>query len=157
MNDRDTNSLIWRMFMSATMDAADHLGKDYLENFRSTINQVLRTTRQLFDVSQKLITDQAEIHGISNTGWYTPWQRTTLLCDKAVQPSTAKVYVFSDSVVSWHNESTSRGHRRMEKEDRVVYRVPVNIVNWIESTESHWNSSGQFSQDSQHHRFSLRF
>ena len=32
MNDLGTNSLIWGIFMSATLDAAVHLGKDSLEN-----------------------------------------------------------------------------------------------------------------------------
>ena len=31
-NDLDTNSLIWEILMSATLDAAVHLGKDYLDN-----------------------------------------------------------------------------------------------------------------------------
>ena len=53
MNDLDTNSLKRRMFMSATLDAAVHLGKDDLENLHSTPNQAQRTIRQLFDVSQK--------------------------------------------------------------------------------------------------------
>ena len=61
MNDIDTNSLIWGMFMSASLDAAVHLGKDYLENLHSTKNQAQRTLKQSFDVSQKLITDQTEI------------------------------------------------------------------------------------------------
>ena len=63
-------------------------------------NQTQRTIGHLFDLSQKLITDQTEIQGVSKIGWHThPWQRTTLLTDKAVQLSTAKVYVFSDSVL----------------------------------------------------------
>ena len=71
MNDPDTNSLIGGMFMSATLDAAVHLGKDYLENFHSTKNQTRRTIRQLFDVSQKLVTDQTKIQGISKIGCHT--------------------------------------------------------------------------------------
>ena len=46
-------------------------GKDYLENLHSTKNQTQRTIRQLFDLSQKLITDQTEIQGISKIGWHT--------------------------------------------------------------------------------------
>ena len=34
-NNLDTNSLIWGMFMSATLDAGAHLGRDYLENLHS--------------------------------------------------------------------------------------------------------------------------
>ena len=33
MNDLDTNLLIWGMFLSASLDAAVHLGKDCLENY----------------------------------------------------------------------------------------------------------------------------
>ena len=38
MLDIDVNALMWRMFTSATMDAAVHLGEDYEENLRSTRN-----------------------------------------------------------------------------------------------------------------------
>ena len=86
MNDLDTNSWIWGMLMSVTLDAAVHLGKDCLENLRSAKNQPQRTTRQLFDVTKELNTDQTEIQGISKVDGHThAWQRTTLLTDKAVQ------------------------------------------------------------------------
>ena len=65
VNALDTNSLIWRMFVSATVDAAVCLGTIFLENLHSTKNQAQRTTRILFDASQKLITDQTEIQGVS--------------------------------------------------------------------------------------------
>ena len=45
--------------MSATLDAAVHLGK------------AQRTVKQLFDVSQKLITDHREIQGVAKIGWHT--------------------------------------------------------------------------------------
>ena len=99
MNDLDTNSLICRMFMSATLDAAVHLGKGYLENLHITNSQAQRTIKQLFDLSQKLITDQTEIQGLPETGWYYPWRKTPMLTERAVQISTAKVQVFSDSVL----------------------------------------------------------
>ena len=65
MNDLDTNSWIWEMLVSVTLDAALHLGKVFLENLRSATNQPQRMTRQLFDVTKELITDQTEIQGIS--------------------------------------------------------------------------------------------
>ena len=59
LNDFETNSLMWGMFMTATLDTAVHLGEDYLENLHFTKNQPQRTIRQLFDVTKKkLITDQ---------------------------------------------------------------------------------------------------
>ena len=100
MNDLDVNSLIWEMFLSATLDAAVHLGQGYLDNLHSAENQTQRTIKQLLDVTKKLITDQTEIQSFSKIDRHTdPWQRTTLLTDKAVHLSTAKVYVLSDSVL----------------------------------------------------------
>ena len=56
--------------------------------------------KQLFDVSHKLIANQEEICGMSLIHRESsPWQRTTLLSDRVVRLSTAKVYVFSDSVL----------------------------------------------------------
>ena len=56
----------------------------------------------------------------SQIGWYTqPWQRTTLLSDKAVRLSTAKVYVFCDSVLCLgkmhqHPEATGAWKKKVE-------------------------------------------
>ena len=71
MKDLDVNTAIWCIFMSGTLQAAVQLGKDYTESLRSTNNQPKKSLRQLFQVTQKLITDQT---------------------------ATAKTYVFSDSV-----------------------------------------------------------
>ena len=55
MEDLDVNAAIW-VFMSVTLQAADNFGADC-------------TLRQLFQVTQKLITDQTEIIGITTTDW----------------------------------------------------------------------------------------
>ena len=49
MNDFDTNSLTWRMFVSATLDAAVHLGKDHLDQKSSTTNDktIVRSVTKL--------------------------------------------------------------------------------------------------------------
>ena len=99
MLDLNVN-LFWRLYICATMHAAVHLGHNYQENLHSTRKTKERKIKQLFDVSQKLISNQEEIYGISTMNWDTqPLQRTTLLNDRAVQLSTAKVFVFSDSVL----------------------------------------------------------
>ena len=51
--------------MIVTQQAAVHLGNDYLENVHATKNQPLRTVKQLFDVTSKLVREQTEIQGIS--------------------------------------------------------------------------------------------
>ena len=99
MKDLDVNTAIWGIFMSITLQAAVHLGKDYTENLRSTKNQALKSLKQLFQVTERLTTDQREITGLTTIDWQqTMWRETTLLTDRAVQLTTAKTYVFSDSV-----------------------------------------------------------
>ena len=39
--------------VSVTLQAAAHLGKDYIENLRSTKNQPLKSLRQLLQVSER--------------------------------------------------------------------------------------------------------
>ena len=100
MKDLDVNTVVWSIFMSVTLQAAVHLGKDYTENLRSTKNQPKKSLRQLFQVTERLITDQTEIIGLTTIDWQQPmWRETTLLTDRAVQFATAKTYVFSDSVL----------------------------------------------------------
>ena len=86
--------------LSVTLQAAVNLGIDNTENLRSTKNQPKKSLRQLFQVTQYLITDQTEITGITTIDWLQRmWRETTLLTDRAVQFATAKTYVFSDTVL----------------------------------------------------------
>ena len=65
-----------------------------------TFNQKSATMTQMFDVTKKIVSEQTEIHGKSVIIWQdTSWKRTTLLNDRTVQLSTAKAYVFSESVL----------------------------------------------------------
>ena len=94
------NTAIWSFFMSVTQQAAVHLGKDYTENLRSTKNQPLKSLKQLFLVTERLITDQTEITGLTTIDWQQPiWRETTLLTDRAVHFAAAETFVFSDSVL----------------------------------------------------------
>ena len=82
MEDLDVNTSIWRIFVTATLQAAVHLGNDYVENSYSFYQkfQSKRTLKQLFHVTGKLIKDQKEVQGISVINWQQQtWQRTTLL------------------------------------------------------------------------------
>ena len=44
-------------FMSVTLQAAVHLGRDYLQNLRSVKNQSSKSVKQLFRTTEKLIKD----------------------------------------------------------------------------------------------------
>ena len=62
MEDLDLNTLIWGMFMTATQQAAVHLGTDYFVNLHSNENQPQRTVKQLFDVTKRV--SQGFVHDL---------------------------------------------------------------------------------------------
>ena len=88
------------MFMNTTLRAAVHLGKDYDTNLRFVKNHLWRTTGQFFRETEKLISGQTETTGKSPINFQDlRWVSTSLLHSPACQHATAKVYVFSDSVL----------------------------------------------------------
>ena len=102
MMDVEVNGMIWRIFMSASMKAAVHLGPDYKENLRTTKNTDFEQVKTLFHISQSLILNhQSEFYVISTIEWNTtPWMRSNLLLrDRAIKLSKAKVHVYSDPVL----------------------------------------------------------
>ena len=131
--------------MIVTQQTAVHLGNANLGNLNSTKNQPQRTVKHLFDVTIKLVKDQKEFQGFSMINWQEhSWKRTTLLTDREVRLSTAKAYVFSDSVLCMGRIS----------ENPVEAWEKKSIGLW--STGSRWSSGVNISQDSQHCRFSPR-
>ena len=118
----DVNAMIWGIFMSAIMKAAVHLGQDYQQNLCTTEDTDFEKVRTLFDISQKLILDHKdEIFGISTIELNTvPCIRTTLLFDKAMNLSKAKVHVYSNSdKASWKSQ-TANGLVESKTEEKVV-------------------------------------
>ena len=60
----EEHSIIWGLFMAATINAATFMGKDF-----STIQSFIKnyedlTLKQMFDVTAQLVNDQEEIHGL---------------------------------------------------------------------------------------------
>ena len=88
------------MFMNTTLRAAVHLGNDHDTNLRFVQKCLWKTTGQLFKETEKLISGQTETTGISLIDSKDfRWISTSLLHNRAHQYATAKVYVFSDSVL----------------------------------------------------------
>ena len=140
MQDIDKRSMIWRMFMSSTLEASVFMGKNYSDNLHSIKNTGEDLTmKQMFDISEKLITEQSdEICGVNTIDWESsPWKQLSLVNDEEViSLSHAKVYVFSDSVLclgKMNQKPTSN-----------------NTELWTQLMVSRWNSSGLFSQDPPH-------
>ena len=80
------------------LQAGVDLGRDYMENLRFIENQLLKSVSQLFQVTEKLI--KTEISGLTTIDYKEPTRgSTTLPCDKAIEITKAKTYVFADSVL----------------------------------------------------------
>ena len=64
--DSEGHSVIWRMFMSSTLQASVFTGKNYSDNWHSIKNTKDLTMEQMFDISENLLTEQSdEIYGIN--------------------------------------------------------------------------------------------
>ena len=95
----DEHSIIWGMFMAATLSAATFMGKNF-----STIQSVVKnyedlTLIQMFDVTAQLVNNQDEINGLDKILYgENSWTRLSLIDDEIViNLQSTKVYVFSDS------------------------------------------------------------
>ena len=97
----EEHSIIWGMFMAATMNAATFMGKNCstIQNF--IMNSEDLTLKQMFNVTAQLVNDQEEIHGLDKIQWEeNSWKHLSLIGDETViNLQRTKVYVFSDSVL----------------------------------------------------------
>ena len=51
----EEHSIIWGMFMAATMNAATFMGKNFMDNENSIKNSTDLTLKKMFDISEKLV------------------------------------------------------------------------------------------------------
>ena len=130
--------------MSVTLQAAVHLGQDYTGNLRSIKNQPFKSVRLLFQTTERLITDQMEITGLSTIDWKQPmWRETTLLCDGAVQIANSQTYVFFPTQYTvWETSVTNQSNPG--KTGSNGFWKHATSKNWLELTESRWNSRDIF-------------
>ena len=77
-DSREEHSIIWRMFMAATMNAATFMGKNFstIQNF--IMNSEDLTLKQMFDITAKLVNDQDEINGLDKNSLGKEFMETTV-------------------------------------------------------------------------------
>ena len=100
--DSGKHSVTWGMLKSSTLQSSVFMDKNYSDNWHSIKNTKDLTIKQMFDISEKLITEQSdEIYGISTIDWESSsWKYLSLIGDEQViSRRCTKVYVFSDSVL----------------------------------------------------------
>ena len=147
----EEHSIIWRMFMATTLNAATFMGKNF-----STIQSVVKnheefTLKQMFDVTAQLVINQDEINGLDKIQWEKySWTRLSLIGDETViSLQRKKVYVFSDSVLCFgkvlqHPNSNEAWKNRVAgARSEKSYRDYDAISG--ESTEFEWNIFPRFT------------
>ena len=100
--DSEEHSVIWRMFMSSTLQSSVFMVKNYSDNWHSIKNTKDLTMKQMFDISEKLVSEQSdEIYGVKTINWESSsWKDLSLIGDEQIiSLQRTKVYVFLDSVL----------------------------------------------------------
>ena len=136
--------------MSSTLESSVLVGKNYSDNWHSFKNSKDLTMKQMFDMSEKLVSEQDEKYGVKTIDWENcSWKYLSLIGDEQViSLQRTKVYIFSDSVLCLgkiHENSNQTMHGKTDWDGSKHVR---NTETLTESTASQWNSSGIFSQDS---------
>ena len=88
--------------MAATMNAATFMVKNFQDNQKSIMDTSDLTLKNMFDISAKLVGEQDEIFNVDTIRWEKhSWKYLSLIGDETIiNLQRAKVYVFSDSVLS---------------------------------------------------------
>ena len=141
----EEHSIIWGMFMVATMNAATFMGKNFVDIQNCIMNSRDLTLKHMFDITLKLVSEQDEINNLDKIHWRkNSWRQLSLIGDETViNLQRTRVYVFSDSVlclgkIHQHPDSNEAWKKRIEwiineKSDR-----DYDGING-EPTEFEWN------------------
>ena len=65
----EEHSMIWGMFVAATMNAATFMGKNFVEIQHSIMNSRDLTLKHMFDITSNLVSEQDEINNLDNIHW----------------------------------------------------------------------------------------
>ena len=135
MEDGEKHSVIWRMFMSVTLESAVFMGKTYSDNWHSIKNTKNLTMKQMFDISAKLVSEQDEIYGVKTIDWEnSPWKYLSLIGDEQVISIQCVLVRYTrNPKQTLHGNKDWSGSKHLR-----------NTETWTELTASQWNSSGTF-------------
>ena len=141
--DGEEHSMIWRMFMSVTMESAVFMGKNFQNNQNPIVNTVDLTLKQMFDISAKWVSEQKEINNVDKYYWKNhSWKQLSSIGDETViSLQRAKGHASPDPVLC-----LGKIHQNPESNEAWKKRRE-----WITSSQSYRDFdgiSGTSSQDS---------
>ena len=139
------HSIIWRMFMATTLNAATFIGKNFSTMQNVVKNQESLTLKQMFDVTAQIVHNEEEITGLDKILYQkNSWTQLSLINDSVITNlQSTKVYVFSDSVlclgkVLQHPECNEAWKNRVAGVRAEKSYSDYDAVSG-ESTEFEWN------------------
>ena len=130
----EEHSTICGMFMAETMNAATFMGKNFQDNQNSIKNSTDLTLKKMFDISEKLVSEQEEINNVDKTQWKNhSWKQLSLIGDETVfNFQRTIVYVFSDSVLC-----LGETHQHLDANEAWKKRIE-----WITTSQSYRDFDG---------------
>ena len=116
--DSEKHSVILGMFMSSTLQECILMGNKYSENLHSIKNTEDLTVKQMFDISEKLLSEQSdEIYGVDTIDWEdSSWKYLSLVGDEQV------ISLLHTKVLPWKNERESTIKLCMRRQIDVVQK-----------------------------------
>ena len=133
------------------MKAAIHLNPKHIEYLEVSKNLKFNDIESLFNITKKLIMDNSETRNVSCLDCLSrSWTRSTLLNDRAVGWTKAKIYVYSDSVLCLGKIHSSGEAIEPWKGQVATFRVENNSCNELlgmdgEPIEFEWKNFPRFT------------
>ena len=145
------HSIIWRMFMDITLNAATFMGKSYSTMQNVVQNEENLTLKQMFDVTAQTIHNEDEIYCLDKIVYQrNTWTQLSLINDPVIiSLQSTMFYVFSNSVLCFgkvlqHPECNEAWKNRV-----AGVRAERNYSEYEdvsgESTEFEWNTFPGFT------------
>ena len=114
--------------MAATIDAATFMGKNFMDHENSIKNSTDLTLKKMFDISEKLVSEQEEINNLDNIHWgKNSWRQLSLIGDETVinLQRTKSLRLLRFCVVPWKGPSvaTSPSLLQLSRWERVNKKI----------------------------------
>ena len=152
----EEHSIIWRMFMAATMNAATFMGKNFMDNENSIKNSTDLTLKKMFDISEKSVSEQEEINNVDQIYWKNhSWKQLSLIGDETVINLQLLVQVPRRSGILWkrtaHKEfgiiSRTRCCWNSQKSGCPIFRATTPLSTDNLKSKGHGKLSIHFAAD----------
>ena len=136
--------------MAATMNAVTLMGKKFMDNENSINNSTDLTLKKMFDISEKLVSEQEEINNVDKIFWKNhSWKQLSLIGDETVINLQRKKSLSSQILCCALERSINiRNPTKLGRKGLNGSSLTKVTETMTESMESRLNSSGTSSQDS---------